>query len=318
MRTLSGVMTVGRPSLWPRARAASRPSWVPSTMSSRMNSSKGGEHLEDQPSARGGGVELFVQRSEPDVVAAQVGHDGDQVLQGAAEPGQLGDHEGVAFEEVFESFGQAWADGVFAGELVAVDALAAGFGQGVDLAVEVLVAPAGAGVTDQVSSGGGEQAGFGFDGCHQPLLVVRKRCRSSSQRTRLFITFPNASELVEEAFCHGLGLRGAGVGNRSFLRHRTVAGEPFVCAARHFGPGVKVRTRPHGCANSSAPDCRGDMIEQSVVPVSEVTARGAGFGGGRPWAGVEVCGREPGVAFAACRMSCCSATSMSMRTTVRR
>ncbi|MGH3783214.1 MAG: hypothetical protein ACRDRO_21985 [Pseudonocardiaceae bacterium] len=62
---------------------------------------------------------------------------------------------------MFESLGQAWADGVFAGELVAVDALAAGFGQGVDLAVEVLVAPAGAGVADQVSSGGGgsEQAG---------------------------------------------------------------------------------------------------------------------------------------------------------------
>lgn len=42
----------------------------------------------------------------------------------------------------------------------------AGFGQGVDLAVEILVAPAGAGVADQVSSGGGgsEQVGFGFDG----------------------------------------------------------------------------------------------------------------------------------------------------------
>jgi hypothetical protein len=37
----------------------------------------------------------------------QVGHDRDQVLQGATEPGQLGDHKGVAFEEVFESLGQA-------------------------------------------------------------------------------------------------------------------------------------------------------------------------------------------------------------------
>jgi hypothetical protein len=111
----------------------------------------------------------LLQRDRSPVQPA-AGHDGDQVLQGAAEPGQLGDHEGVAFEEVFESLGQAWADGVFAGELVAVDALAAGFGQGVDLAVEVLVAPAGAGVADQVSSGGGggEQAGFGFDGCYQP------------------------------------------------------------------------------------------------------------------------------------------------------
>lgn len=36
MRIFSGVMAVGRPSFWPRARAASRPSWVPSMMSSRM------------------------------------------------------------------------------------------------------------------------------------------------------------------------------------------------------------------------------------------------------------------------------------------
>ena len=73
---------------------------------------EGGEHVEDQPPTRGGGVELFVQRSEPDVVAAQVGHDGDQVLQGAAESGQLGYHESVTFEELLESLGQAWAGSV--------------------------------------------------------------------------------------------------------------------------------------------------------------------------------------------------------------
>jgi hypothetical protein len=115
---------------------------------------QGGEDVEDQASTRGGGVELFVQGPEPDLAATQVGDDGDQVLQGAAESGQLGDYEGVALEQMIESLGQSGTVGVLAGELVLVDAFAADRGQGVDLAVEILVAPAGAGVADQMPGDG--------------------------------------------------------------------------------------------------------------------------------------------------------------------
>lgn len=85
---------------------------------------QGGEDVEDQASTRGGGVELFVQGPEPDLAATQVGDDGDQVLQGAAESGQLGDYEGVALEQMIESLGQSGTVGVLAGELVLVDARA--------------------------------------------------------------------------------------------------------------------------------------------------------------------------------------------------
>jgi hypothetical protein len=45
-----------------------------------------GEHMEDQPAARRRGVEGFVQGTESDAALAESGHDGDEVLQGAAEP----------------------------------------------------------------------------------------------------------------------------------------------------------------------------------------------------------------------------------------
>src|SRR3954453_21935209 len=90
-RRMSGVMTVGRPPTRPRARAAARPSRVPETMSSRMNSARAGK-----PAAGGGGVEVLVQRGEPDVAAAQLAHGGNQVGKGPGEPVEAGNDEGVA------------------------------------------------------------------------------------------------------------------------------------------------------------------------------------------------------------------------------
>lgn len=57
---------------------------------------KGGEHMEHQAPAGSGGVEGFVHGPEPEAAAPQIGNDHDQVLQGAAEPVQGGDYEGVA------------------------------------------------------------------------------------------------------------------------------------------------------------------------------------------------------------------------------
>src|SRR5689334_18311951 len=47
---------------------------------------QGGEDVEDQPPAGGGGVQVLVQGAEPDAAAAQVTHGGDKVVQAAGEP----------------------------------------------------------------------------------------------------------------------------------------------------------------------------------------------------------------------------------------
>jgi len=44
--------------------------------------------VEDEPSARGGGVEGFLQRPEADAALAEAGDDRDEVLEGTAEPVQ--------------------------------------------------------------------------------------------------------------------------------------------------------------------------------------------------------------------------------------
>jgi len=44
---------------------------------------QGGEDVEDQPPAGGGGVQGLVQRAESDAAAAQLGDQADQVGQGA-------------------------------------------------------------------------------------------------------------------------------------------------------------------------------------------------------------------------------------------
>jgi hypothetical protein len=57
---------------------------------------QGGEAVEDQLAARGGGVDLFLQAAEPDLALGQAGDRVDQVAQGAAQSVQLPDDQGVA------------------------------------------------------------------------------------------------------------------------------------------------------------------------------------------------------------------------------
>ena len=61
---------------------------------------RGREDGEDQPAARGGGVQRLVPGPEPGATAAQPGHDGDHVLQGPGQPVQARDGEGLAGAEV--------------------------------------------------------------------------------------------------------------------------------------------------------------------------------------------------------------------------
>jgi hypothetical protein len=52
--------------------------------------------VEDQLAAGGGGIDRLLQAAEPDAAVSQLSDGVDQVAQGAAEPVELPDDEGVA------------------------------------------------------------------------------------------------------------------------------------------------------------------------------------------------------------------------------
>jgi hypothetical protein len=54
---------------------------------------QGGEHVEDQLAAGGGGVDLLLQAAEPHATLGQAGDGLDQVAQRPAEPVGLPDHQ---------------------------------------------------------------------------------------------------------------------------------------------------------------------------------------------------------------------------------
>jgi len=98
-----------------------------------MNSARAAKNVEDEPAAGRGGVEVLVERGEADVAAAKVGHGGDQVLQGSAEPVESRDDEGVAGGQERDAGSEIEPVGVLAGELLGEDAPAAGGAQRVEL-----------------------------------------------------------------------------------------------------------------------------------------------------------------------------------------
>ena len=116
---------------------------------------EGGEDVEDQPAAGGGGVDGLVQAAEAHAAGAELGDEGDEVLQGPREAVEAGDHEGVAGAQVVQARGQLGPVGVLAALLVGEHPHAPGLGEGVQLAVEVLLAGGDAGVADQAAAGGG-------------------------------------------------------------------------------------------------------------------------------------------------------------------
>ena len=148
-RISSAVMAGGRPSRTPRASAASRPSRVPSTISSRMNSASAAKTWK---TSRPPGVVVsstLVQALEADTLPAQRADDLDQVGQGPGQPVQARHGQGVAGPQVVQAGRQLGPVGVLARELVGEDAEAARPGQGVLLAVEQLARGADPSVADQ-------------------------------------------------------------------------------------------------------------------------------------------------------------------------
>jgi len=77
-----------------------------------------GEHVEEQPATRGGGVDALGQRPQPDVMRLQVVGDLLEVAHRASEPVQLGHHQGVAGAQVTQRFVQRRAFGQRPGRVV--------------------------------------------------------------------------------------------------------------------------------------------------------------------------------------------------------
>jgi hypothetical protein len=63
--------------------------------------------MEGELTARGRGVDLLVQALEPNVTIAQVGHEGNKVLQCSPKPVQPPDNERIAGAQVLKGFLQA-------------------------------------------------------------------------------------------------------------------------------------------------------------------------------------------------------------------
>jgi hypothetical protein len=93
-----------------------------------------------------------VQRLEPDPATPQLADDRDQILQAAAEPPELEDNDGVPGPQIVQAVGQLRAIGVLAAQLILEDPPTTRHGQGINLAVELLVASRDQGVPDQRST----------------------------------------------------------------------------------------------------------------------------------------------------------------------
>ncbi len=97
-----------------------------------------GEHVEEQPATRGGGVNALGQRPQPDVTGLQVVDDLLEVAHRASEP--LGHHQGVAGPQVTQRLVQRRALGQRPGRVIGEGLLTASRRQCVGLRLGMLVA----------------------------------------------------------------------------------------------------------------------------------------------------------------------------------
>jgi hypothetical protein len=115
---------------------------------------QGGEDVEDELAAGGGGVDRLLQAAEPDAALGQAGDGVDQVAQGAAEAVELPNDQGVTRAQLVQELLEDGAVGAGAAGGLGEHPVAAGRLQGVDLELGLLVGGGDAGIAEQVSHAG--------------------------------------------------------------------------------------------------------------------------------------------------------------------
>ena len=110
---------------------------------------EGSEDVEDQPPGRAGGVDVLVQRSQPDAACLQGVHRGKKLAHRSRQSIQSGDDQHVSFADEVEPGGKLWAIGTGAAHRFLEHPLAPGRMERVDLTVRGLQIGRDAGIADQ-------------------------------------------------------------------------------------------------------------------------------------------------------------------------
>jgi hypothetical protein len=138
----------GRPPLFPRARAASRPALGPLADDVPLELGQGREDVEDQFPAAGRRIDTFLEAPEADSPFLELPHSLDEVPDATAQAVELPDHECVPLPEVREGLIEPRPLGTGTAGLIREELLATGAIQGVGLEVEILFGSGDARIAD--------------------------------------------------------------------------------------------------------------------------------------------------------------------------
>jgi hypothetical protein len=114
---------------------------------------QGGEDVEDELAAGGGGVDRLLETAESDPTLGEAGDGVDQLPQGAAEAVEFPDDQGVAGAELVQELLEGGPVGAGAAGGLGEHPKAPSRGEGVDLEVRLLIGGGDAGIAEQVSHG---------------------------------------------------------------------------------------------------------------------------------------------------------------------
>jgi len=128
------------PPVRPLARGGGQPVHGPLRHQGVLELGDRAEDLEEHPSHNGGGVDALVEHHQAHVALLQAPRQGDEVLQGAAEPVEFGHHELVSVSGDHERLVELGTAGQLAGGLVHEHGVAPGGRECVVLGVGILVA----------------------------------------------------------------------------------------------------------------------------------------------------------------------------------
>ena len=112
---------------------------------------QGGEDVEDQLAAGGGGVDCLLEAPEPDAALSQFGDGVDEMPEGPPEAVEFPDDQGIAGAQLVQDLLEHEAVGAGAAGRLGEHPIAASTLQRVDLELGMLVGGGDAGIAEQVS-----------------------------------------------------------------------------------------------------------------------------------------------------------------------